>query len=255
MVFYKDFQMIKKVMRNAEGLISMMNILLQWGLNYANRDLTWRDRVFYLGYKKYKKTKNITSEKILQIKKFLKNKFVITFIGTFANYHNPSILVECAKRLREIDDLVFVLAGDGELFSSIKRNSVGLSNMLLPGWLNQEEINTILEYSHVGICPTPYVAEFFPNKIFVYLSEGLPVVSAFQGDLKEIIEKYQIGFYYPPNDVDALVDCIMKLYNNPDLYKRMSENAKRIFDKMFDADKIYDDYAEHIEKVVLKNQP
>lgn len=30
----------------------------------------------------------------------------------------------------------------------------------------------------------------------------------------------------------------------------MSENASRVFDEKFDADKIYEEYAEHIEKIV-----
>jgi len=85
--------------------------------------------------------------------------------------------------------------------------------------------------------------------MFLYLSAGLPVISAFQGDSKEIIEKYQIGFYYPPNDVGALNECIIKLYKDQVLYKRMSENAKKIFKEMFDADKIYEEYAEHVERV------
>lgn len=29
----------------------------------------------------------------------------------------------------------------------------------------------------------------------------------------------------------------------------MPENAKRVFDEMFDADKIYEEYAGHIEKI------
>jgi hypothetical protein len=31
----------------------------------------------------------------------------------------------------------------------------------------------------------------------------------------------------------------------------MSDNAKRVFDEMFDADKIYEEYADHIEKVYV----
>jgi hypothetical protein len=30
----------------------------------------------------------------------------------------------------------------------------------------------------------------------------------------------------------------------------MAENAKRIFDELFDADKIYNEYAKHIEDIV-----
>ena len=180
----------------------------------------------------------------------LQNKFVVAYIGTFAKNNDPSILVDCAKKLMYNKDILFVLGGNGELFNPINKQASSLPNVIMTGWLNDVEIASILRHSHIGVVPTPFYRDAFPNKFFIYLSYGLPIffISPFQGELKEFIEKYQIGFYYPPNDVDALVNCILKLYNNPQLYKTMSENAKRVFDEMFDADKIYEEYANHIEK-------
>ena len=134
-------------------------------------------------------------------------------------------------------------------YDEIRKMSSSMTNISLTGWLNQDEITALLYYSHLGICPTSYETPIFPNKAFAYLSAGLPIISSFQGDLKKLIEKEQIGFYYPPNDVDSMVNCIMELYQDFNLYKKMSENAQRIFDEMFDSDKIYKEYSEHIEKV------
>jgi glycosyltransferase involved in cell wall biosynthesis len=248
LLLYKDFSIIKKAMQKADGLITMMNSLLEWGLKYAEREKTWRDSVFHLGYKRSLNYNNKT-KKFSDIINNLKQKFVVTFIGTFSYYHNPSILVDCAKKLYE-NNIYFVIAGNGKFFNEIKNKASSLHNVILPGWIDQYEITTLLERSHIGVCPTPYIATFFPNKVFAYLSAGLPVISAFQGELKEIIEKTQIGFYYPPHDVDTLVSSIKRLNKNPELYKKMSENARRVFNEMFDADKIYERYAEHIERIV-----
>lgn len=244
---FREFSIIKKTMQNADGLIAMMNPLLEWGLDYAKRDKTWRDRVFYLGYKRNLNSNN-KSDKILRLIDDLNQKFVVVFIGTFGHYHNPSILIDCTRKLID-KSICFVLAGDGEFFEEIKNKASSLSNVILPGWLNQNEITTLLQHSRVGVCPTAQIADFFPNKAFTYLSAGLPILSAWQGDLKKIIEEYQIGFYYPPNDVDALVGCIQKLYDAPTLHKKMSENAIRVFTEMFDADKIYEEYSKHIENI------
>ena len=244
---FREFSIIKKTMQNADGLIAMMNPLLEWGLDYAKRGKTWRDRVFYLGHKRSIARTN-ESDKILKLIDNLNQKFAVVFIGTFGHNNNPSILIDCARELID-KNIYFVLAGDGGLFSEIKRKSSNLPNVALPGWLKQSEINTLLEYSDVGVCPTTQIRNSFPNKAFVYLSAGLPILSAWQGDLKKIIEEYQIGFYYPPNDVDALVGCIQKLYDAPTLHKKMSENAIRVFTEMFDADKIYEEYSKHIENI------
>ncbi|MEO0229832.1 MAG: glycosyltransferase family 4 protein [candidate division WOR-3 bacterium] len=250
---YNDFRMIKKTMQMADGLIAVTNTFLEWGLRYAGRKKDFTDKVYYLGSKKLSLS-NISKaeEKFSPILEKLRDKFIVFFVGTFASYHNPSILLKAAERLSE-HNIYFVIAGDGEFFEQLKKNSTTLTNVSLTGWLNQDEIEFWLQQSKIGVCPTTKEIDLFPNKAFTYLSAGLPIISAFQGDLKEIIEKYQIGFYYPPNDVDALAECIMKLYNNPDLYKKMSENARRVFDVMFDADKIYTEYAEHIERVALKS--
>jgi glycosyltransferase involved in cell wall biosynthesis len=99
------------------------------------------------------------------------------------------------------------------------------------------------------VCTTNQTAYFFPNKAFAYFSAGLPVVSAFQGDLRELIQKHRIGFYYPPEDMDSLASCIERLYEDPHLYKNMSKNAQKAFNDMFDANRIYDEYAKHVESV------
>lgn len=245
---YKDFKMVKKTMQMADGLIAVTNTFLEWGLKYAEREKTLKDKVIYLGYKRNLHSNN-NPNKIKKMIDILKNKFVVTFIGTFATYHNPSILVDCAKKLSQID-INFVLAGDGEFFNEINKVASKMKNVILTGWLNQDEITALLKYSDVGICPTTKTIDLFPNKTFAYFSAGLPVISAFQGNLKEIMGKYQIGFYYPPNDVDTLVSCIKRLYEDKKLYQKMSENAIRVFNEMFDADKIYEEYVDHIEMVV-----
>jgi len=250
-LLFKDFQMVRKTTQMADGLISMMNSLLKWGLNYAQREKSKKDKVFYIGAKKILR-RNIDSQnqKIFNLLTNIKDKFIVTFIGAFGLYYNPLILLDCAKELLNNKDIVFVIGGYGEFFDKIKQRASLLPNVILTGWLNQYEINILLEHSDIGIIPVTKYIEAFPNKGFTYLSGGLPIVSSLQGEFKEIIEKYQIGFYYPPNDTGTLVTCIKRLYEDRELYKKMAKNAQRIFDEMFDADKIYNEYAKHIEDIV-----
>lgn len=246
-LFSRDFYMIEKALRLSDGILAMMDSLLSWGLDYAKRKQNWKDKIFYLGAKKSFKV-NDESEKLQKMLEVLKGKFVVTFIGTFVQNNNPSILVDCAKNLSH-SNIYFVLAGDGELFNKIKIRASGLRNIIFPGWLDSDEIVGLLKHSHAGVCPTLLDRKAFPNKVFSYLSAGLPILSAFCGDLKDFIEKQHIGFYYPPKDSHVLAERISFLNNNPALYKEMSSNAQRVFDQMFDADKVYGEYALHIEKV------
>jgi glycosyltransferase involved in cell wall biosynthesis len=246
-VLRNDFQMLKKAITAADSLVSMMETLLKWGLTYAGRERSSRDRVFYLGYKR---ASNIvgSADNIADMLNELKGKFVVTFIGTFSTYHNPSVLVEIAREFAE-NNVCFVLAGDGELFQEIKKRAASLKNIFFPGWLNQDEISTLLQHSHVGVCPSGHAnnKNFFPNKVFMYFSESLPILSAFQGEIAEIIEKFQVGYTY--NSTEEFVRGLRNLYYDSVLYNRMKTNVTHLYNSQCDADKIYSDYAEHIENL------
>ncbi len=249
-LLHGEFKMCRYVLENSDAVLAMMNTLLEWGVEKGNRKKSYLDRVFYLGYKPLEKVE-MSSEKIDAIGRRLKGKFVVTFIGTFTDSHNPELLVECASKLKDLD-ISFVIAGHGRHFERIKAKSLLLKNVILPGWLNQEEVTVLLDRSHVGICPTGLdgKVDFFPNKSFSYLSAGLPVLSAFHGDLKDIINEHDIGYWYSPKDADALSGHIRRLYDDKRLHETMSANARRIFNRMFHADHIYKDYAKHLEHIL-----
>lgn len=247
LVLYKEFRMIRDAMKMADGILACSNTFLNWGLNYAERNKSMFDKVFYLGAARSSKLKR-KSKKITELSTKMKNNFVVTFIGTFAHYHSPEILVDCAKKLAK-KNILFVLVGDGELYNKIHERASSVSNIVLTGWLNQDEITTVLTHSNIGICPTSFEIDLFPNKAFAYLSVGLPIISSFQGDLMEIIEQYQIGFNYPRNDVSALAKSIMRLYNDKNLYTTFYGNAQKAFDEIFDSDIIYENFSDHIKNV------
>jgi len=247
---HRDFFKARSALKYATGLVSMMDILLNWGLAYADRPISSRDAVFYLGYKRVQTSNG--NRKIEEIFQEMSNKFVVSFIGSFAEYHNPSILIECAAKLEHEKNIHFVLAGDGELMDEIKMKARPLKNVTLTGWLGQSEINALLRHSDIGVCTTKRDSCFFPNKAFAYFSADLPVISAFQGDMKEMLEKHKIGMYYSPNDLDGLISSIKELHDNAKLYDVMSKNVRTLFNHRFDADKIYKNYADHIEKIFFE---
>jgi len=246
-ILYRDFNYVKKAMQNADALLATTSTMLNWGLKYAARPKTTLDKVFFLGQKRTDPNE-VTLHETEDIKN-LKSKFIIFFVGTFSHYHSPLILLDVAKKLDSFKDIHFVIAGDGQLMAELRAKSKGLANVTLTGWLNDADIAAWLRISKVGVCITPKTIDILPNKTGTYLSAGLPIISAFQGDLKSLIEKEQIGFYYPPGDADELAACILKLYQDKSLYQKMSENARRVFTKLFDADKVYDEYANHIEEI------
>lgn len=249
-VLANEFRMVKYLLRTSNGIISMSDALLNWGLAYAKREKTSADGIFHLGYAPVPIPPGYQSAKIDEIQRQLAGSFVVTFVGTFASYHNPLILVDAARALKDYN-IKFVLAGDGELFDSIRKRAMDLGNVIFPGWLDQHDISLLLRISNVGTCPTGQVGgdrEFFPNKVFSYLAEGLPILSAFGGELREVLDRCQVGHTY--RGLDDLVRFIRHLSSDPDYYQKFSANARKLFNEQYNAAQIYSRYAMHVENVV-----
>lgn len=251
-----DFAMTRKLFRSASGVIAVSNSFLQWGLQYAGRPTHAADRVFYLGYSPDEDAAGHEESLRPEIQALLvrlERKFVVVYVGTFGFAHDPSDIVSVAQQCKN-KDIVYVLCGTGAKFSSLQRAAKTLANVEMAGWLSRQEIRAILRHAHVGICPTSTTMNLFPNKAFSYFSAGLPVVSSFGGDFKEVLERYEIGFTYTPTDVSGLDECILTLYRDRALYRRLSDNVRRVFSEFFHADRIYDEYASHIENVAGENK-
>jgi glycosyltransferase involved in cell wall biosynthesis len=223
----REFCMNKYVLKEADCLTSMTETILKWGLECAGREKTDLDKVFYLGGEMMEESPR--SRKIESLEEYLKGKFIVVFVGTFGMIYNPSILVDVARRFSN-EAIVFVLGGDGVYFQEVKKRAESLKNVILTGWLQQSDIAALLKLGHVGIIPNTGGLATFPNKVFVYVSGGLPIISSCQGELREMIEDYKIGLNYGPGDADALEECIRYFLKNREIYLEYRERTGNLFE-------------------------
>lgn len=245
-VLSHDFKINEYVMREATCLTSMMESLLEWGLTCAKRSRGDLDRVYPLGSEKI--NKDAHSEKIDSLSNRLKGKFVVVFIGTFGMRNNPSILIDVAAHFQN-DDVMFVLGGDGILFDEIQSRSKRLTNVVLAGWLKDNDIASLLRVSHIGVIPNMDGFAVLPNKFFTYISAGIPVVSSCCGEISRIIEENKIGMNYSPRDMDSLAECIRHFYREREELASYAERARKIFAEKYDSSIIYEEFADHIEQI------
>jgi glycosyltransferase involved in cell wall biosynthesis len=242
-----EFRMMGALCRQAAGLIAVSNTFLDLGLRYTGRPRQWQDRVFYLGCRAPGPLLP-ESDAMRAIHARCEGKTVVVFVGNFGEYNDTAILLDAAAQLAA-RNIVFVIAGDGRNLAAMERRAQSMPNVILPGWLRQDDVDSLLRFSHIGVCPTALEVDLFPNKAFMYMSVGIPVISAFAGDLRKSIEQLQIGRNYAPGDAAALRNHIVELVEDAGLYRRCAENARRQFARSFDAGRIYEDYAEHIESL------
>jgi glycosyltransferase involved in cell wall biosynthesis len=252
LILYNDFRMAREALKDATCLTSMMNNLLNWGVEKAGRAPRDCDRVFYLGAQRPQQPEAGKNERLQGLDAAIAGKFVVIFIGTFGNYYNPMILVEAARRLRGAA-VHFIIGGDGAYGDSVRQAASGLENVSLTGWLNQAEIEHLLPKAHLGVVPCTARITAFPNKVFTYFSAGIPIISSLDGDLKEILQKHRLGVYYEPNATDQFVSCIEGIMKHSDEYESLKNNVVCMYSEKYDSNLIYKQYADYVELIVQKN--
>jgi len=256
LVLALDFARLSFLLKNAESLVAVCKSYLNWGLDKAGRAENSFDRVFYLGYQNSNFRSNARASEILDVPAWLKGREdqkLFVFIGTFGISYDLELIVEAAKRFQKTgkSDIYFILAGTGEKSDIISKKSVGLHNVMLLGWIGQKEISTLLRSSYAGLLSYVKGApQGLPNKPFEYLSAGLPLINSLEGEMADLIDQHRLGFNYFPGDLEGFSSCIERITADANLHDHMSRNALAFFQKYGDADKIYDEYARHIECLV-----
>lgn len=257
LVLAQDYARLRYLLTHADSLIAMSKGCLNWAMKMVSRTSGEADKVFYHGKfalerDEYHNNRDSTSLCI----KDIGNQKTLIFIGTFGESYELQLIVEVAQRFHrmERDDVCFVLAGTGEKAKTIRKNAVGLPNVILPGWLSKTEVESLLKTGWAGLVACRSIENAIPNKSFEYLSASLPIISSLEGEMADLIEQHRIGLNYKPGDAEGLYHCIVTLLNQPDLYQEMSRSAAKFFQEYGNAEKIYMAYADHVERIAKARQ-
>ena len=86
-----------------------------------------------------------------------------------------------------------------------------------------------------------------PNKFIDSISNGVPILSSLEGEVRQITEKYNLGFHYKKSE--DLIRYINMILDSKNLVEIQSKNAISIYEKYFDFYKSYDNLLNCIYKV------
>ena len=162
----------------------------------------------------------------------LSDRFVVSYAGTMGWCQDMGIILRAAERLREQEDILFLLVGDGvqkaEAEATVRARN--LSNVRFLPMQPWEVYPSILHASDVCLINlnrnlrTPVV----PSKLLNIMSTARPVVASLplQGDAPRIIEEAGCGFAVAPEDVEGLVAAILQMYRDLDLGKAMGRAGR-----------------------------
>lgn len=246
--FHPYFYLAKRTIRDAKGVSTMAPAFLDWILKFANKKLTQNDMVFRLTTPRANNNENevIFARKWWANQGLDSNKPIVFFAGSFMSVFDFDPIITAAKKLKKCQ---FVLCGDGDYLADLKYKMKGLNNVFFPGWIDRIKIESLSEISIAALAPYKNIDNYMfntPNKIVDALSLGLPILTPLQGEVKGLIDKYQVGLSY----TDDLEECINRIIKDIKLQKELSDNAKKLYEKEFDFNKVYDEFTLHLESLI-----
>ena len=234
-------------LRSAVAVTAVSKGFLRWALGLAGRSQGPQDRVFYLGHSGFTPAMQ-ESPLPAGMGAALHGRLVFTFVGTFGHSYEVELIAKAAQHFHASrPDVAFVLVGDGHQRVGIEQRYAGLKNLILTGWLDTKDIATILSKSHVGLVSCRHIANTVPNKPFEYLAAGLPLLSSIEGEMAEIIETNGLGLSYRAGDLDGFIQAVDRIAHDRPALARWSANAAKAFREKFNANRIYPDFASHVD--------
>ncbi len=177
-----------------------------------NRDFTWINNGIDLD--EMQQIMTLPEEITKQVPK---DKFIVGYTGTIGIANALEYLLQAAKELQENSDIAFVIVGDGKEKQRFK-SKYKLDNIIFIDSIKKEQVQSML--SLFDVCYIGWNKErlyeygISANKIFDYMYSAKPIVHSYSGK-SDIVTLAKCGITVNAQDVSAIKESILKLYNMP----------------------------------------
>ncbi len=162
----------------------------------------------------------------------LEKRFVVMYSGNLGLSQNLDILLELAKTLQDLKDLVFVIIGDGarkiELMDQVRK--LNLANVLFFPYQSTSEMRYSFGTADLFIIPLVSGLDglVVPSKVFSIMASGRPFIAfaSKQSEVAQIAEKFECGLTVQPDDPKELADKIRWAYHSQDQLSILGQRGR-----------------------------
>lgn len=172
--------------------------------------------------------------------------FRMMFAGNLGAAQSLETLVRAAAKLRHVEDIRWVIMGDGRNRDWLERQikEHGLENIIyLTGQRPMASMPVYFSLADVLLVTLrrdPIFELTIPSKIQSYLACGKPIIGALDGEGAKIIEESAAGFAVTAEDAEGLAEAVLKMYRLPETKRaRMGESGRRYYQQHFDREHLF----------------
>jgi glycosyltransferase involved in cell wall biosynthesis len=247
------YSKVDAALRRATAITATSQFFLNWGLARAGRAQRDEDKVFPLAYPALRddgRSSAVVGERF-RILGLNSQRRIIWYVGTFNRWIDLGTPIAAARELHKEgnEDIQFVFSGDGDYSKEWHRLASGLPNVVFTGWVRESEIAYIRSVAWAGLAP--YRAGFttMGNKLFEFMSGGLPILSSLTGEPRTILQNLNAGLPYEAGNEKSLIRAIERLLEQPGLHAEISGAGRAAYEREFRAEAVYPKMAAYLERV------
>jgi colanic acid biosynthesis glycosyl transferase WcaI len=185
----------------------------------------------------------------------LRDRLMVVHAGNMGVKQGLDIVLDAAQRSHAIDDIVYVLVGDGAARPGLEKRAAAmkLSNLKFLPIQPKDAFNDLLAATDIAlISQQSVVADIvFPSKSITLLAAGRPVVASLNhgSEVARVIREAQAGTVVAPEAPDALFEAIMALRHDASARAACAQNGREYARRMWSNERILPEIEKHLLRI------
>ncbi len=174
----------------------------------------------------------------------LNDETIFFYGGNIGHAQDMENLMRLVKRMASLKKAHFLFVGQGDEVELIKKLAIewSLDNFSFLPSVTQDEYRDILTQVDIGLfsLSAKHTTHNFPGKLLGYMVQSLPILGSVNqdNDLINLIQENNAGFISVNGDDEVFFNNAVKLYESPELRKKMGLAGMALMSEEFSVSKI-----------------
>ncbi len=175
-----------------------------------------------------------TADNALRKEWGLEGKFVVGYSGNLGRAHEFGTILEAAKLLKEVPEVVFLFIGAGAQLAPVKEfvQKHQLSNFIFQPYQSLDVLASSLSAADLHLVSLQPELEglIVPSKFYGIVAVGRPMVfiGDSQGELGRVLNESNSGVTVSPGDAVAMADFVRHCLADAASYELLASNSRRL---------------------------
>lgn len=225
----------------ADEMMAVSNEYLQRGLSVntkaKNSTAVYIGAIFDKFYSGIEKYANGIEKK--------EDEIWVTYAGTLGSTYDLYTLLDAAEVLKKKghDNIIIKIIGQGPEGNNLRQYAKGknITNVDFVGFVDYEKMAAYLSKSDMTVNSIKKrAAQSIINKVADYFAAGIPCLNgSLCNEMRSLIDDYKAGLNFEPENVESLVESILRIVSDKELAALFGSNAKILAEEKFDRSKTY----------------